>query len=156
VDGGGPLTVAITGATGFLGLRLLPLLMAKGEPVVVLAHAGAVPALDRIERHLRANGLAAESARDLTILETDVARPRIGLPRWQFGALAHQLTEIWHCAGSTNLAAPVNTCARSTQLRFLAPYWLHCRRYDRSALRAAGVDPSNPAPLSDQYLQFGN
>lgn len=96
---------AITGATGFLGLRLLPLLIERGGQVVVLAHAGTAPARERIARHLRAGGLPTEMARDLTVLSTDVTRPRLGLPQWQFQALAEQLTEIWHCAGLIELAS---------------------------------------------------
>ncbi len=119
------MTIAITGATGFLGLRLLPLLMERGQ-VVVLAHAGTAPARGRITRHLLANGLPAELARNLTMLSTDVTKPRLGLPQWQFRALAGQLTEIWHCAGLIELASsaerlrPVNVAGTGAVLELAA------------------------------------
>ncbi len=100
------MTIAITGATGFLGLRLLPLLMERGHQVVVLAHAGTAPAHDRIERHFRANGTPVELAQTLTVLLSDLTRPRLGLSQLQFRALAPALTEIWHCGALTDLAAP--------------------------------------------------
>ncbi len=100
------MTIAITGATGFLGLRLLPLLMERGHQVVVLAHAGTPPARDRIARHFRASGKRSEAANDLTILLTDLTKPRLGLPHWQFRALAPKLIEIWHLAALTDLTGP--------------------------------------------------
>jgi thioester reductase-like protein len=100
------MSIAITGATGFLGLRLLPLLIARGGPVVVLAHAGTAPAMDRIVAQFRASGLPTETTKSLVILNVDLTRPRLGLPQWQFQALASQLSEIWHCAALVDLAAP--------------------------------------------------
>ena len=98
------MTIAITGATGFLGLRLLPLLMRRGEQVVVLAHAGTPSARERIARHLRSTGQPAETVDLLTIVPIDLTQPRLGLPQWQFRALASKLTEIWHLGALTDLA----------------------------------------------------
>ncbi len=103
------MTIAITGSTGFLGLRLLPLLMERGGPIVILAHAGSAPALDRIERHLRAMGEPSDWVGDLAVLSIDITRPLLGLPQAEFKALAERLSEIWHCAGSTDLFGPPET-----------------------------------------------
>lgn len=100
------MTIAITGATGFLGLRLLPLLMERAGPIVVLANAGTAPALDRIERHFRAVGEPTARVRDLSVLPIDLTRPLLGLPQDKFKALSSRLTEIWHCAGSIDLFGP--------------------------------------------------
>ncbi len=100
------MTIAITGGTGFLGLRLLPLLIERAGPVVVLAHAGTAPSLTRITRHLQVSGLPTEMVRNLTVLSADVTKPRLGLPQWQYEALASRLTEIWHCAGLIELDSP--------------------------------------------------
>ena len=100
------MTIAITGSTGFLGLRLLPLLMERGGPIVILANAGTAPALDRIERHLRAMGEPTDGLGDLAVLSIDITRPLLGLPQGEFKALAEQLSEIWHCAGSIDLFGP--------------------------------------------------
>ena len=100
------MTIAITGATGFLGLRLLPLLRERGSPIVILANAGTAPALDRIERHLRAMGEPTDGLGDLAVLSIDLTRPLLGLPHGEFKALAGQLNEIWHCAGSIDLFGP--------------------------------------------------
>lgn len=97
------MTIAITGATGFLGLRVLPLLMERDQ-VVVLAHAGSPSARDRIARHFRASGKPVDAANNLTILLTELTKPRLGLPHWQFRALAPRLTEIWHLGASIDLA----------------------------------------------------
>ncbi len=97
------MTIAITGATGFLGLRVLPLLMERGCPIVVLTHACSAPAQDRIERHFRRTGGPTGRARDLTVVPIDLTRPLLGLSQAGFAALGAQLTEIWHCAGSIDL-----------------------------------------------------
>ncbi len=97
------MTIAITGATGFLGLRVLPRLMERGCPIIVLANAGSAPAQDRIERHFRRSGGPIGRARDLTVVPIDLTRPLLGLSQPEFAALAARLTEIWHCAGSIDL-----------------------------------------------------
>jgi nucleoside-diphosphate-sugar epimerase len=100
------MTIAITGSTGFLGLRLLPLLMERDCPIVILANAASPPALDRIERQLRAMGEPADGLRDLEVLPIDITRPLLGLAQKEFKALAERLSEIWHCAGSIDIFGP--------------------------------------------------
>lgn len=102
---GAPVTIAITGATGFLGVRLLPRLIERRAPVVVLIHGCATSARDRIMRHLAGEGTPIEPDRDLVVVQTDLTHPRLGLPQWQFRALAEQLTEVWHCAALVDLGA---------------------------------------------------
>ncbi|MEV7476633.1 SDR family oxidoreductase [Streptomyces halstedii] len=99
--------VALTGATGFLGLRLLRQLLGAHRSVTVLAHAGSGDALHRITRFLELTGapepLVAELPARIRVVETDLERPRLGLSAPAFHELADGLGAIWHSAGSINL-----------------------------------------------------
>lgn len=99
--------VALTGATGFLGLRLLRRLLGTHPTVTVLAHAGSDDALHRITRYFELTGspeaFIAELPRRLRVVETDLAQHRLGLSGRAFQELADGLGTIWHSAGSINL-----------------------------------------------------
>ncbi|WP_371634030.1 SDR family oxidoreductase [Streptomyces sp. NBC_01259] len=99
--------VALTGATGFLGLRLLRRLLGTHHSVTVLAHAGSADALRRITRFFELTGssgaFTAELPGRLRVVETDLAQPRLGLSGRAFQKLADGLGTIWHSAGSINL-----------------------------------------------------
>lgn len=99
--------VALTGATGFLGLRLLRQLLAAHRSVTVLAHAGSGDALHRITRFFELSGapgpLLAELPDRVRVVETDLERPRLGLSAPAFHELADGLDALWHSAGSINL-----------------------------------------------------
>ncbi|NED15556.1 NAD-dependent epimerase/dehydratase family protein [Streptomyces sp. SID9124] len=99
--------VALTGATGFLGLRLLRRLLETHRSVTVLAHAGSGDALHRITRFFELTGASpkftAALPDRLRVVETDLARPRLGLSRQAFQELADRIGVLWHSAGSINL-----------------------------------------------------
>ncbi|MEI7031859.1 NAD-dependent epimerase/dehydratase family protein [Streptomyces pratensis] len=99
--------VALTGATGFLGLRLLRRLLDTHRSVTVLAHAGSGDALHRITRFFELTGspeaFTAGLPHRLRIVETDLALPRLGLSGRTFQKLADSIGAIWHSAGSINL-----------------------------------------------------
>ncbi|MFJ1896424.1 MULTISPECIES: SDR family oxidoreductase [unclassified Streptomyces] len=99
--------VALTGATGFLGLRLLRRLLGTHPSVTVLAHAGSADALHRITRFFELTGspeaFTAELPGRLRVVETDLAQPLLGLSGRHFQKLADGLGAIWHSAGSINL-----------------------------------------------------
>lgn len=99
--------VALTGATGFLGLRLLRRLLVTHRSVTVLAHAGSGDALHRISRFFELTGASkaftAALPDRLRVVETDLARPRLGLSRQAFQELADRIGTLWHSAGSINL-----------------------------------------------------
>ncbi len=48
--------VLMTGGTGFLGLHLLRGFLLSGREVTLLAHAGGLPALERVRRFLIGSG----------------------------------------------------------------------------------------------------
>ncbi|WP_185992759.1 SDR family oxidoreductase [Streptomyces sp. 130] len=99
--------VALTGATGFLGLRLLRRLLDTHRSVTVLAHAGSGDALHRIVRFFELTGSAPAFTEALPerlrVVETDLAQPRLGLPKRAFHELADTIGALWHSAGSINL-----------------------------------------------------
>ncbi|WP_069169253.1 SDR family oxidoreductase [Streptomyces griseus] len=99
--------VALTGATGFLGLRLLHRLLDTHGSVTVLARAGSGSALDRITRFFELTGaptaFTAGLPARLRVVETDLSLPRLGLSRRTFQKVADGLGAIWHSAGSINL-----------------------------------------------------
>ncbi|MFG2587931.1 SDR family oxidoreductase [Streptomyces sp. NPDC048438] len=99
--------VALTGATGFLGLRLLRRLLDTNRSLTVLAHAGSGDALRRITRFFELTGapeaFVAGLPGRLRVVETDLAEPRLGLSARAFQELADGIGTIWHSAGSINL-----------------------------------------------------
>lgn len=99
--------VALTGATGFLGLRLLRRLLDTHRTLTVLSHAGSGDALHRVTRFFELTGAPAAFTSDLPsrvrVVETDLARPRLGLSERSFRELADSIGAIWHSAGSIHL-----------------------------------------------------
>ncbi|WP_053729785.1 SDR family oxidoreductase [Streptomyces sp. WM6378] len=99
--------VALTGATGFLGLRLVRELLERHDSLTVLAHAGSEGALGRITRFLELTDgpreLIAELPRRLRVVEIDLGQPRMGLSGVAFRQLADELDVIWHSAGNIKL-----------------------------------------------------
>lgn len=99
--------VALTGATGFLGLRLLRRLLDTHRSLTVLAHTGSGNALHRITQFFEVTGapaaFTAELPGRLRVVETDLALPRLGLSERTFQELADGIGAIWHSAGSINL-----------------------------------------------------
>ncbi|NEA39675.1 SDR family oxidoreductase [Streptomyces sp. SID11385] len=99
--------VALTGATGFLGLRLLRRLLTTHPSLTVLTHAGSGDALSRITRFFELSGAPDALVRALPgrlrVVETALEEPRLGLSRTAFRELADGLGAIWHSAGSINL-----------------------------------------------------
>ncbi|MET4925659.1 SDR family oxidoreductase [Streptomyces sp. PSRA5] len=109
--------VALTGATGFLGLRLLRRLLDTNRSVTVLVHAGSGDALHRITRFFELTGVPEASLAELPdrlrVVETELERPGLGLSARAFEELADGLGAIWHCAGSINLAGDLAELRRT-------------------------------------------
>ncbi|MGW3951115.1 SDR family oxidoreductase [Streptomyces sp. NPDC004752] len=109
--------VALTGATGFLGLRLLRRLLDTHRSVTVLVHAGSGDALRRIARFFALTGASerfvAELPDRLRVVETRLEQPMLGLSRRAFQELADGLGALWHSAGSINLEAELPELRRT-------------------------------------------
>jgi thioester reductase-like protein len=103
VDPCPPVTVALTGATGFLGLPLLRGLLARHDCVVVLARGEPATVLDRLRAFFTVTGdgpgFVADLSRRVRIVRADVTLPRLGLSATGFDALTGELHEVWHSAG---------------------------------------------------------
>jgi nucleoside-diphosphate-sugar epimerase len=102
--------VAVTGATGFLGLHLLRELLDRHRTITVLSHAGSRGAIDRIRTFLEATCAPHELIRRLPerlrVVETDLTLPRLGLTKADHASLANSLDVLWHCAGDVRMDAP--------------------------------------------------
>ncbi|MDG9723018.1 SDR family oxidoreductase [Streptomyces sp. DH41] len=110
------MNVALTGATGFLGLRLLRCLLERHGSLTVLTHAASPDALGRIARFLELTGaperLTARLPARIRVVPTDLSRPRMGIPAVRFAELADELDAIWHSAGSINLEGDLPSLRR--------------------------------------------
>jgi thioester reductase-like protein len=99
--------IAITGATGLLGTRLLEILADRHDSVILLSRPGGIPPRERIVRYLRASGRPEETiaviAARLRTVVVELERPMLGLTQQRFQSLADELDEIWHCAASIDL-----------------------------------------------------
>ncbi|MET7646456.1 SDR family oxidoreductase [Streptomyces sp. NPDC005426] len=109
--------VALTGATGFLGLRLLRRLLDTHRTLTVLTHAGSGDALHRVTRFFELTGapqaFTAGLPGRLRVVETDLAQPRLGLSARRFHELADDIGALWHSAGSINLEGDLPALRRT-------------------------------------------
>ncbi len=104
----GMVNIAITGATGFLGLHLVrELLRDERNALVLLAHAGSGDAMSRVTAFLELIGMPssaiAEARGRMRVIPVDVRVPRLGLAEPDFQRLAGQLDAVWHSAGNVRL-----------------------------------------------------
>ncbi|MER6690487.1 SDR family oxidoreductase [Streptomyces minutiscleroticus] len=109
-------TVALSGATGFLGCHLLARLLQRDGRVIALVRDEPARAARRVERALAFAGggplsVPVGSGR-LRIVRADLGEERLGLSAEAFRHLADEVDEVWHCAASTHLEADLPTvCA---------------------------------------------
>jgi len=88
--------IFITGATGFLGSRLLAGLLRHTDcrfHLLVRSHC----AEDLLTRHLPPADLAR-----VCFVRGDITLPRLGLDDGTVASMARSVTEVWHLAASTN------------------------------------------------------
>ncbi|MFV0137547.1 SDR family oxidoreductase [Streptomyces sp. HMX87] len=102
------MSILLTGATGFLGSRILRELLGKGgdEPIVVLARGSSERLRARTEAAvtwLDAPPLPEGSLDRLRFLSGDITLPDLGLSAGDRARAADGLTEIWHSAALLNL-----------------------------------------------------
>ncbi|MEV4872111.1 SDR family oxidoreductase [Streptomyces syringium] len=102
------MSVAFTGATGFLGCRLVRELLARdtGEVVTVLGRGDAGTLRTRVEAavgRLEGPPLPPGALDRLRYTTVDLARPVLGLTPYECDRLTDGLTSLWHCAAMVNL-----------------------------------------------------
>lgn len=105
--------IALTGATGFLGLRLVRELLVDHRSLTVLVRRDRAATLDLIGRFLAAAGeppeLIAELPDRIRVRRADVTRARFGMSATEYAELADELDVLWHSAGDTSLVAGLDT-----------------------------------------------
>ncbi|MFF3224668.1 SDR family oxidoreductase [Nocardia suismassiliense] len=110
-------TIAVTGATGFLGVHLVRELLRDHATLTVLARAEPESVLNRIGGFLRLTGagpdLLDHLAERIRVVRADLVEPRFGLPEQRFQELADELDVIWHCAGDTTIGAALDQLRRT-------------------------------------------
>ncbi|MCM3926097.1 SDR family oxidoreductase [Frankia sp. AiPs1] len=151
--------IAITGATGFLGVHLVRELLERNASLTVLAHAGSGEAAGRLARFLQVTGasprLIDELPRRISVVDVDVAEPFLGLARAEFRRLADGVDAIWHSAAQTKLAGDltelqhVNVDGTRNMLALAAAGGRRPRFYHVSTAFVAGLRP-DPVVYEDQ------
>lgn len=160
------MTIVMTGATGFLGSRLLRALLAtETAPVTVLGRdGGGQPLTARVESALRACGASAGEllrARDrLTAVPVDLTRPRLGLEQAAHQRLAESAEAVWHCAaaislvGTADTLAPVNVTGTRHLTEFADHTPAHAPFVYTSTAYVAGDAPATDSSFGDAITGY--
>jgi nucleoside-diphosphate-sugar epimerase len=97
-------TIALTGATGFLGSHLMASLLSSGFKIIVLGRPAEEETLqERISKLLRWFG-AQKFASQLKIVEIDLLKPMMGIPIADYRKLCAITEKIIHCASDTSFS----------------------------------------------------
>jgi fatty acid CoA ligase FadD9 len=104
---GGPLTIFVTGATGFVGAFLLSELLIKypinSKFVCLVRCELSVDPLDRIQKNLIFLHLWQDNFRErIVAVRGDLAQTQFGLDNGMYGTLATQIDIIFHCGATVN------------------------------------------------------
>jgi len=95
-------TIALTGATGFLGSHLMASLLSGGYRIIILGRSNKKESLnERISRLLRWFGIV-ELAGQLEFVEIDFLKPLLGIPEEEYIWLCENTDQIIHCASDTS------------------------------------------------------
>jgi myxalamid-type nonribosomal peptide synthetase MxaA len=108
-----PLVSFLTGATGFLGSRLLAELLRRTDGKFhCLVRKGprehTTAALERIQDALAGHGveLSSAQARRISIVHGDLSQARFGLTGAEWERLTGQVDTVYHCGALVNLVQP--------------------------------------------------
>ncbi|MFI2614757.1 SDR family oxidoreductase [Streptomyces sp. NPDC018584] len=102
------MSVLLTGATGFLGCRILRELLARGEEVTVLGRGTPDELRARVDAAvtwLDAPPLAADALAGVRYVRGDLTQPGLGLTPEDRARVTQGLTALWHCAAMIALEA---------------------------------------------------
>ncbi|MEU6642082.1 SDR family oxidoreductase [Saccharomonospora sp. NPDC046836] len=100
--------ITLTGATGFLGLRLLTEFLDRGDEITVLSRMDSQRTVARLRRGLRALGRPEgdldDELRRVAACQIDLAAEWLGVGADAFRVLADQADQVWHYAAQTALS----------------------------------------------------
>ncbi len=141
-------TTLLTGATGFLGSRLLLGLLTTRERHVTVLGRGAASELRfrvlAILEGLAGGGIGARARSRLRCVGGDVTRPWLGLAPAVYGRLAREAESVWHCAGDIALTGErerlfrTNVHGTERVLEFVEATPPGCRLVHMSTVAVAG------------------
>ncbi|WPB79949.1 SDR family oxidoreductase [Archangium violaceum] len=101
------MSVLLTGATGFLGSRLLlELVTTRQREVIVLGRGASSSLRPRVLAALEAaagRSIDAQAQGRLRCVSGDITQPWLGLTPAVYGRLVEQIDALWHCAGDIAL-----------------------------------------------------
>ncbi len=101
---GAPRAILITGATGFLGARIVARLLALCPArLICLARDGEEPADARVRRSLEALGAPADR---IEVIAADLTREKLGLDPSRWAQLAAEVDHVVHGAARVSVTAP--------------------------------------------------
>jgi nucleoside-diphosphate-sugar epimerase len=97
-------TIALTGATGFLGSHLMATLLSKGYNIIVFGRSAKNESLEeRISRLLQWFGI--DSCLDqVTCVDTDLSQDNLGIPTGEYSRLCSVVESVIHCASDTSFS----------------------------------------------------
>jgi len=95
-------TIALTGATGFLGSHLMASMLTGGYKIIILGRPSKEETLqERISKLLRWFGIE-ELAGQLELVVIDFLKPMLGIPEAEYKNLCAITEQIIHCASDTS------------------------------------------------------
>ncbi|MEV5508794.1 SDR family oxidoreductase [Streptomyces orinoci] len=101
------MAIAITGATGYLGSRILHHLLSATdtEPLVLLGRDTPAVLRERIGTAMQwldgPRALPVGALGRIRCLQADLEQPQLGLDSAELTVITDSLSEVWHCAAST-------------------------------------------------------
>jgi nucleoside-diphosphate-sugar epimerase len=97
-------TIALTGATGFLGSHLMASMLSEGYRIIVLGRSNKEETLkERILKLLQWFG-SEVSAGQLEFVEIDFLKPFLGMRETEYRELCTKTEQIIHCASDTSFS----------------------------------------------------
>ncbi|WP_336319971.1 SDR family oxidoreductase [Streptomyces lavendofoliae] len=158
------MTTLLTGATGFLGSRLLLALLRREEHVTALGRGSSTSLRARVRAALAAvagGDVGPREAARLRCVGGDITRPWLGLPPAVYGRLAREARAVWHCAGDIALTGErdrlLRTNVRGTAhvLEFAAATSPSCRLIHMSTIAVAGGRDAGQVEEEDLTDAYG-
>jgi nucleoside-diphosphate-sugar epimerase len=97
-------TIAMTGATGFLGSFLMASMVSRGYSIIVLGRSSREETLkERISRLMEWFGIKSRLDQ-VTCIDTDLSKYNMGIPDEEYSRLCSVVNSLIHCASDTSFS----------------------------------------------------